>query len=44
MSFANVFNAEVINYQGENDWAPSVAPDTRCEEKLILFVEHEALF
>ena len=42
--FANVFNAEVINYHAKNDWAPSVAPDPRCEGTLLVFLDHEALF
>ena len=44
MSFANVFNAKVINWQAKNDWAPSVAPEPRFEETLLLVVDHEALF
>ena len=44
MIFANVFDAEVINYQKKKDWAPSVAAEYWCEGTLVVVVDHQALF
>ena len=44
MSSADLFNAKVVNGQAKHDWAPSVSPEPRCEEALVVVMNLEALF
>ena len=41
VDFAKVFNAKVINNEGERDRSPLVKPETRCGGSLVVsgFVE-----
>ena len=43
MLFVNVFDAEVVNTEGETDGAPFVGPKIWCERALLVAVFVEAL-
>ena len=41
--FPNVFDAEVVDDQGEGDWAPFMSPKPRCVCAFIISVGGKAL-
>ena len=41
MSFANIFDAEVVKYQGKDNRTPHMAPDTRGGGTMIVVVLFE---
>ena len=44
MAFAYVLDDRIVNYKGENDWPPLVAPHATGDGALIIVVLADALF
>ena len=44
VAFADVFDAEIIHDEREDDWTPLVSPEAGGDEALVVAVLDEALF